>query len=132
MPCTFLFFTFQNIPFYTGIISHTHISTFSMCIPPIWIPPICLFLVTISICKNILAHNIRANTIVKLHILKQPIKEAWRLFQHTCVSKCHTSLLAYTNIKFSTINLSCTISLKVLHDKRTNKENYWSSHKIWA
>jgi hypothetical protein len=48
---------------------------------------------------------------------------------------CHNVAQVYllvANIKFSTINLSCAISLRALHDKRTNRENYWSNHKTWA
>jgi hypothetical protein len=86
LPYTFFFFTFQNIPFYTNSISHTHMPTFNMCIPPIWIPPLCLFLITISLCKNILAQNIKTNTIGKLDIPKQLIKVTWLSLQHICMT----------------------------------------------
>jgi hypothetical protein len=99
-----------------------------MCILPIWIPPLCLFFITIGICKNIMAQSIRANTIGKLHIPKL----------YECCSNilvCHNVTQVYllaSNIKFFTINLSCGISLRVLHDKKTNMDNYWSCHKTWA
>jgi hypothetical protein len=103
-----------------------------MCIPPIGIPPLCLFLITIRIAKTYWHKVLKQIQLVNYTFQSNQSK------QHECYSNtlvCHDVTQVYlptSNIKFFTIKLSCAISLRVLHDKITNMENYWSYHKTWV
>jgi hypothetical protein len=61
-------------------------------------------------------NSIKANTIGKLHIPKQPIKVVGMLLQHILCHNVTQVYLPIANIKFFTINISCAISSKVLYD----------------
>jgi hypothetical protein len=132
LPYTLFFFAFQNIPFYTNIIFHPTCPPSTCVFLPFEFHPFAFFSLPLVFAKTSWHKVLEQIQLVNYTFQNNQSK------QHECypnILVCHNVTQVYlpaSNIKFFMINLSCAISFKVLHHKRTNMENYWNYHKTQA